>query len=249
VREKILIAGGTNVGKSMALIHLAMLFPDRKVFIFDPEGEINNLLEEIGIAPPNLTVKQVTPDWGRLVSDYLEAKKVLGEDDWCCFDMLGVFWDLAQNYFSKSVYGASPAEHIIALRKEAKRTDFGGFDGLTDWTVIKRLHNEDIFDDAVRWSPFNVMCATSLANFSPKTKVPTTGVEGLLAKEFGQKLEGEKHHKYRFRTIAILYQPTGTNRFCFKLVKIKGKVLVHPLQEFEFTGTSFWQVYNQYRGI
>jgi len=249
MREKILVGGLTNTGKTLTIIQTAVMFPERKVYAFDAEGDINLTLEDMGLELPNLIVKDVTPDWSKLTEDYSEAKAVLTAQDWCCFDMLGVFWDLAQNSFSRSVFGESPSQHIIKLRQEAGKAEFGGFDGLTDWTVIKRMHNEDIFDDAVRWSPFNVLATTSLTEFSPKEKVPQSGVEGLMAKEFGMKLEGEKHNKYRFRTIAIIYQPVRTNRFCFKLVKVKGQPQPLPLPEVEFTGRSFLEVYAEYRGI
>lgn len=243
MREKILIGGNTNTGKTVAIIHLAFHFPDRKVWAFDAEGDIELTLEEMGFKPPNLTVVNVKPDWNDFVAKYKEAKTVLTPDDWMCFDMMGVFWDLAQNYFSKAVFGESPAEHIIALRKDAKRVDFGGFDGLTDWTVIKRMHNEDIFDDALRWSDFNVLATTTLNDFSPKEKVPKTGVEGLMAEEFGKKLEGEKHNKYRFRTIVIVYHKVKEGKFCFKIVKMKGQPLTQPLPEYDFTGLTFIEVY------
>ena len=245
MREKILIGGGTNSGKTLAIIQLAVYAPDRLVYCFDAEGDVNLTLEEFGLELPNLIVKEVVPDWNKLTADYREAKGVLTEDDWCCFDMLGVFWDLAQNSFSRAVFGESPSQHIITLRREAGKADFGGFDGLTDWTVIKRMHNEDIFDDALRWSPFNVLATTSLTDFSPKEKVPKTGVEGLMVKEFGQKLEGEKHNKYRFRTIAIVYEKLPSHRFCFKLVKTKGAPAQEPLREFDFTGKGFYEVYAQ----
>jgi hypothetical protein len=239
MRHKILLGGGTNVGKSLALIQLAVSFPNNQVHIYDTEGEINNLLEEYGLDLPNLSVFQVTPDWEKLESDYHTSKEILKEGDWLSIDMMGVLWDLAQNYYSKQVFGESPAQHIITLREQAKRTDFGGFDGLTDWTVIKRMHNEDIVDDAVRWSPFNVMATTSLTEFSPKVKVPQTGVEGLMVKEFGMKLEGEKHNIYRFRTVAILYQKPEVAKFFYKVVKEKGDIMRTPLPEVDFTGVSF----------
>jgi len=247
MREKILVGGTTNVGKTMTIIQLATTFPDRQVHVFDAEGDVELTLEDMGLELPNLTVKRVMPDWDKLRADYQASKTILTPNDWCCFDMVGVFWDLAQSSFSQMVFGESPSQHIIKLRREAGKADFGGFDGLTDWTVIKRMHNEDIFDDAVRWSEFNVLATTSLTDFSPKEKVPKTGVEGLMATEFGQKLEGEKHNKYRFRTIAILYEKGG--RFYFKIVKLKGAPLAQPLVEYEFTGRSFFEVYAEFRGI
>jgi hypothetical protein len=249
MREKILLGGDTNTGKTMNIIQLAVLFPDKQVWAFDAEGDIMLTLEEMGLELPNLTVKNVKPDWSEFTTNYKEAKRVLTPNDWMCFDMMGVFWDLAQNSFSRSVFGESPSEHIVKLRSEAKKAEFGGFDGLTDWTVIKRMHNEDIFDDAIRWSDFNVMATTSLTDFAAREKLPTTGVEGLMANEFGKKLEGEKHNKFRFRTIAVIYRRNRDNKFLFKLVKMKNAVLQSPLPEYDFTGKSFFEVYAGIRGI
>lgn len=245
MREKILIGGDTNSGKTLAIIQLAMSYPNQKVIVFDAEGDVNLTVEEMGLELPNLSVVNVKPDWGEFVSNYQATKSVLTPEDWVCFDMMGVFWDLAQNYFSREVFGESPSQHIVALRKESGKADFGGFDGLTDWTVIKRMHNEDIFDDALRWSNFNVLATTSLNDYSPKEKVPKTGVEGLMVQEFGKKLEGEKHNKFRFRTIAILYHNTREGKFCFKVVKQKGLPLVQPLPEYDITGKSFIDVYRE----
>ena len=171
MREKILIGGGTNSGKTVAIIQLAVQFPERKVYAFDAEGDIELTLEDMGLELPNLTVKNVTPNWDKLVADYQEAKRVLTEKDWCCFDMIGVFWDLAQGAFAQMVFGKTLAQYQVALLKEYGKVDFGGFDGLQHWPTIKKMHNEDIFDDALRWSPFNVLATTSLTQFSPKEKV------------------------------------------------------------------------------
>jgi len=248
MREKILLGGMSNTGKTQTIIQLAVSLPDKQVHAFDAEGDISLSLEEMGLELPNLHIHNVTPEWDKFELEYKQAKTLLTPTDWMCFDMAGVFWDLAQNYYSRKVFGESPAEHIITLRNEAKKTDFGGFDGLTDWTVIKRMHNEDIFDDAVRWSPFNVLATTSMTDFSPKEKLPKTGVEGLMASEFGKKFEGEKHNIYRFRTACVIYQKLDRHYY-FKIVKQKGQLQPTPLPEFDFTGRSFIEVYAQARGI
>lgn len=247
MREKILFGGDTNTGKTLAIYNLAVSFPNSKVVSFDAEGDLELMIEEMGYTPPNLIVYKVKPDWAKLKSNYDGIKETLTPSDWMTFDMMGVFWDLAQNSFSKAVFGESPAEHILALRKDAKRADFGGFDGLTDWTVIKRMHNEDIFDDALRWSDFNVFGTTSLTDFSPKEKVPKTGLDGIMVKEFGKKLEGEKHNKFRFRTIVIAYHKQDENKYCFKIVKTKPQPTELPLPEHDFTGKSFIEVYLESR--
>ncbi len=248
MRHSLLIGGGTNTGRTTALIHIAVMCPTRRVAIFDADGQVADTLEENGLTLPNLEVVPATPDWGALDTHYKRIKATYVAGDFVCFDMLGRFWDFSQNYFSKSVYGASPAQHIITLREQAKKADFGGFDGLTDWTVIKRLHNEDLLDDATQWSSFHVVATTNLEPYSIKERVPTTGTEGLIAKEFNSKLEGEKHNRYRFRNIAIVYRRLTDGQLCFKLVKVKDAMPL-PLPEHEFGGRFFFEAYCQVRGI
>ena len=245
MREKILVGGDTNTGKTMAIIHTAIAYPDSKVVAYDAEGDIALTLEDMGVAPPNLTVIQVKPDWNQFVDSYRSYKAQLSPTDWMCFDMMGVFWELVQMYYSRRVYGESPSEHILKLKEQSKRADFSGFDGLTEWPLIKRMHNEDIFDDAVRWSDFNVLATTSLTDFSPKEKIPQKGYDYIMAREFGKKLEGEKHNRYRFRTVVILYYDVEAKKFMFKIVKKKGDYLEMPLPEYDFTGKTFIQVYKE----
>ena len=247
-REKILLSGDSNTSKSLSLVSLAVLYPDSKVVILDPDDGIGKLLVELGLEDlPNLTVIPVRANWGEMLANYQMAKGVLTPNDWFCMDMLGRFWDLSQNYYSSEVFGEDPAEHIIQLRKQAKQVNFGGFDGLQDWAVIKRLHNERLMDDAVLYSQFNVMCTTSVREFLPVEKVPKTGQLGIYASEFGIKPEGEKHNIYRFDTQAVLYRKKeGT--YHFRMVRDRGR-FVDVKKEFDITGKSFWEVYAGYRGI
>ncbi len=248
MREKILLSGEMNTSKTLSLVSLAVLYPDSKVVILDPDDGVAKLLNELGLEDlPNLTIIPVRADWGEMLGNYKLAKAILTPDDWLCMDMLGRFWDLSQNYYSSEVFGKDPAEHIIQLRKQASQVNFGGFDGLQDWAVIKRLHNESLMDDAVLYSEFNIMCTTSVKEWLPVEKVPKTGQLGIYATEFGVKPEGEKHNIYRFDTQAVLYRrKDGT--YHFRLVRDRGRT-VDLKQEFDFTGKSFWEVYAGHRGI
>ena len=250
MREKIMLSGDSNTSKSLSLVSLAILYPDRKVVILDPDDGIAKLLGELGLTMedlPNLKVIPVRANWGELLTNYREAKEELSPEDWLCMDMLGRFWDLTQNYYSSEVFGKDPAEHIIQLKKQAAQVNFGGFDGLQDWAVIKRLHNEQLMDDAVLYSEFNVMRTTSVREFLPVEKVPKAGQLSVYASEFGVKPEGEKHNIYRFDTQAMLYRKKeGT--YHFRMVRDRGRP-VDLKQEFDITGKSFMQVYAEYRGL
>ncbi len=252
MREKILLVGDSNVSKTFSLVKLAVLFPENNVVILDPDDGIAKVLDEWGMTSedlPNLSIIKVTKDWAGMMVAYRLAKTALGEGDWLCMDMLGRFWDLAQGYYSAEVFGHSHAEHLLMLKKQAKSTAFSGFDGLQDWPLIKNIHNADLMDDAVLYSPFNVMCTTATTQFSPKDKVPTAGTLGMYAQEFGVKPEGEKHNIYRFDTQAMLYRDhLRPNKYFFRIVRDRGRPN-DIKQEFEFTGHSFWEVYAEARGL
>lgn len=250
MREKILLVGDSNTSKTFSLISLAILMPDRKVVIFDPDDGFGKVLDEMGLSMedlPNLSIKPVYSDFDKLLENYREVKGTLGEGDWLGMDMMGRFWDFAQNHFSRAAFGMSVSEHLVALKKKSQSTSFSGFDGLDHWPTIKRLHNEELVDDAVLWSPFNVMCTTSVTQFSPKEKVPTTGIKGIYASEFGIKPEGEKHNVYRFDTQAVMYREAN-NTYHFRMVRDRGRT-VDVKKEFDITGKSFYEVYAGYRGL
>ena len=250
MREKILLIGDSNTSKTFSLISLAIQYPDRKVAIFDPDDGTNKVLGELGLSEadlPNLTIFPVRVDYEELQANYQQAKGELSTGDWLCFDMLGRFWDLCQQYYSLRVFGEDPIEHLLNLRRQAGQVNFGGFDGLQDWTLIKRLHNEKLMDDAVLYSEFNVMATTSVGTYLPIEKVPKTGIKGLYASEFGIKPEGEKHNIFRFDTQAVMYRrPEGT--YHFRLVRDRGRT-VNIQKEFNITGKSFFEVYSDYRGL
>lgn len=247
MREKILLSGEQNTSKTRSLIDLAIMYPNSQVVILDPDDGTTKALDEIGAELPNLQIIQVTQDWEKLIADYRAAKARLTDKDWLCFDMLGRFWDIVQQYYSQAVFGMSPVQHILELRKQTEKVNFGGFEGLTDWTVIKRLHNELLMDDAVLYSKFNVMATTSVGTYLPVEKVPKVGTQGIYAAEFGIKPEGEKHCVYRFDTQAVVYR-NNYNKYFFRLVRDRGRI-TDIKKEFEITGKSFMQVYAEYRGL
>lgn len=250
MREKILLVGDSNTSKTFSLIALAVQMPDKKVVIFDPDDGTGKVLGELGLTLadlPNLSIKSVKNDWDKLKEDYDESKEELGEGDWLCLDMMGRFWDMAQNYYSVSVFGKSHAEHLMMLKRQAQSTSFGGFDGLQDWPLIKNIHNTDFVDDAVLYSPFNVMCTTSVTPFSPKEKVPKKGTLSMYASEFGVKPEGEKHNVYRFDTQAFMYR-LEDDTYHFRMIRDRGRT-INLKKEFDITGKSFYEVYAEYREI
>ena len=84
MREKILLAGETYTSKTMSLVQLAIIYPDRKVVILDPDDGVTKVVSELGVDLPNLTVIPVTPNWAALIEQYKMMKAILTADDWLC---------------------------------------------------------------------------------------------------------------------------------------------------------------------
>jgi len=250
MREKVLLVGDSNTSKTFSLVSMAMLYPDNKVIIFDPDDGTAKTLGEFGLSEadfPNLIIVPVRANWEEFMTTYTQLKTTLHEGDWMCVDMLGRFWDMVQQYYSQRVFGTNPIEHLMTLKRQAQGIQFNGFDGLQDWPLIKRIHNELFIDDMVLYSPFNVMATTSSKELMPMEKIPKTGVQNIYALEFGIKPDGEKHNIYRFDTQAVVYRKKDGGYF-FRLVRDRGRP-VNIALEFNITGKNFWQVFCQYREI
>lgn len=246
-REKVLLSGEFNTSKTLSLITLAIFYPDSQIIIFDPDDGVAKTRDELGVELPNLMlIPYFRKQWKEFEENYSNVKNIAGAGDWVCFDMIGRFWDESQDYYGEFVYGESPLNRLMQQRRQAQSIQFGGFDGLQDWTLIKRLHN-DIIDDAVVSSTFNVMATTSVKEYLPVERVPRTGLASIYAQEFGIKPEGEKHNIYRFDTQVVLYRKPD-NTYHFRLVRDRGRT-VNVQLEFDITNRNFWEVYAEYRGI
>lgn len=251
MREKVLLVGEMNTSKTWSIVNLAILYPDKKVVVFDPDDGIEKLVVEI-IGPtglPNLEVIPLTSDWERTVAEFKRVDATLRQGDWLCFDMINRLWDFSQEYYSQVVFGESPIQHLLTLKREAQKSAFGGFDGLTDWAIIKRMHNAEIVDKAVIHPsyPYNVMATTGLRVILPVEKTPAEGtIESVFGKVFGFKPEGEKHNVHRFDGLFYLYRKKD-NSYWFRIIRDRGR-FVDMHQEYKIT-TSFWGTYKEMRGI
>lgn len=259
-REKVLLVGDSNTSKSWSLLRMALLYPDNNIVLLDPDDGIAKAVEELGVTLddlPNLTYVPVGSDFEEMMETYRMLREhVLRAGDWLCLDMLGRFWDLAQKRFADFVLGGSLTERLLILRRAVGQASFGGFDGMKDWPLIKDIYN-DLVDDSVVYSAFNVMATTVALPLLPvDVKKMTNGVQSIYSSVFGVKPEGEKHNVYRFDTQAVLTRTVVVDRrendvserFSFRLARDRGRE-VDMDEEYDITGSSFWEVYAGMRGI
>lgn len=227
-REVVLVAGAPASGKSDGIVRLCQQLAEtgHKMVVIDRDRGTAKAIKEIcgGVKPDNMTYF-LARNWDRVKDGVNYAFRTLSIGDWLVFDMVGGLWDLAQNEYSRQIYGEDLTQHLMVLRAAAQAemekkgvstrsttdTDkrsansivatqmaYSGMEGRTDWSVIKRIHN-DAIENAILSGDFNVLGTTSITQIDDKelTKWP-------LFKVIGLRPEGEKHNIHRFDTIMFL---------------------------------------------
>ncbi len=220
--------------------------------------------------PENLLEYFVCTTWKKVEAGMDAAFEMLTPGDWLVFEHAGRLWDLAQTTYSEIVYGEDMTDHLLALRAEAQEAiakqgvglrskdreergraqkevassmQYNGLEGRTDWSLIKRMHNNNVFDKAILEGDFNILTTTAL------TPLMDTDVSANRWPEFhklGQRPEGEKHNVYRHDTILIVENKGKTRewrtdlgagqgkdrgRELYRGIDIKGKGLIESYLE------------------
>lgn len=257
-RESILIYGEQGCGKSFSVAKLIeqMLEEGHVVFVIDRDRGLGAALEEVFGAPlrdhmPENLEYRLANEWDKIPAAVNEAMSMLGPGDWCVTEMIGRFWDMAQEAYGEKVWG-SLADHILSLRVEAQEqidkahikdkskdataiksraVGYGGMEGRTDWTVVKRMHNAEVFDKLVLNGTFNLLATSSCR---PVTDEEKERNEWETFHKVGKRPEGEKHQVHRFDTIAYLYRKD--HKFLWRTdLGGRGKDRGHPLfRDIEF---------------
>lgn len=264
-RRVILLVGPSGSGKSYSIAYLAKLCQEqgKRIVIVDRDRGLEQAIAEVG-ADPQLIDYRLADGWERVdetMADVMGDNRLvyqpLGEGDWLVFEGLGRLWDLAQQYYSQQVYGHDPARHLMDLRIDAEQRiaagetgdktatqlrqaagAYSGFEGRTEWSVIKLIHNDRVFDRAILGGEFNIL---STANAEPLAQNDTTPENPLKA--LGMKPDGEKGHAKRHYTIVYCQQQQGKYTWRTDMGgagKDRGKPLFKPV---DMTGVGFVQSY------
>ncbi len=239
-RQRIELGGQPGTGKTYALFALAEM-----IMVEDPEAHIYALDFDRGMG-------KVLPEWpgidnitfypGRKwedVMDFVEKVQPLqGPRDWIFLDMIGKAWELAQNFEISMVHDNTAGKLLLEARKkmvEDNHMQAPGQFPTPDWTVIKRLHNDEFIDAITdRWDA-HVVATTSLDPLDDRFD------DQLLTsvfQEFGYKLDGEKRNVHRFDTIMFV-ERRGPRIFIHTL-KDRGRPTI---KDVEVKGRSLWEDY------
>ena len=227
-REVILLAGGPNTGKSFSVAKLVQNGQEQgfNVIVLDRDRGLAKAIKEVCGAPPDNLDYFLATTWERVDAAMDAAFTSLGPGDWFVFEMLGSLWDFAQTEYSRRVYGSLTA-HQLALRADAqkliqsqgldlratekgkkdaaqaivsKKMAYGGLEGRTDWSHIKRMHNDDLVYRAIIEGTFHVLSTTSLSSTGDEQADPKWDIFGKSS----VKPDGEKTMVHKHDTVAVL---------------------------------------------
>lgn len=273
--ERILVCAAPGAGKSDSIVRLALDLQEtgHRMVVIDRDRGIAKAIKEIcgGEKPANLTYF-LAKTWQRVRDGVTYSFEHLGPGDWLCFDMLGPLWDFAQNEYARAVYGEDLTDHLLLLRADAQKEmdrqgigtrstnvkdkqeankvvsqqmQYSGMEGRTDWSVIKRMHNDDVMDRAILHGEFNILATTSITPLSEQdvTKWP-------LFKIIQKRPEGEKHNVHRFDTIAFLERNKDAFTWRTDLGGGTGKDRGRQIyRDVDFTDVGFIKSYLQTHGL
>ena len=202
---------------------------DFNVIVIDRDRGLKKAVKEVfgKNIPDNLLDYFVCTTWAKVEEGITAAFNMLTPNDWLVFEHAGRLWDLAQTTYSEFVYGEDLTAHLLALRADAqaairaagvdlrskdkdKRSRankevaqsmaYSGMEGRTDWSVIKRMHNNNVFDKAILEGNFNILTTTAL---TPLMDMDVSANRWPEFHKLGQRPEGEKHNVYRHDSIVI----------------------------------------------
>ena len=239
-RERILLAGQPTSGKTYSLLALADYVsihnPKAKVFLLDADRGVGRV-HKADFSHVKFAQQHLGRRWEDVVKFIADVGAVQTRNDWVLIDMLGRFWDMAQNLEVSAVHGVSTGQAMLEACKkmvEASKLNAPGTLAQPDWSIIKRFHNEEFIDEITLSWDANVVATTSL------NKLDTDRDDALLVEVFakyGFRPEGEKHNVHRFDTVMLI--EAESDRHYLSTAKDRGRTLMHHVQ----FGESLWETY------
>ena len=166
---------------------------------------------------------------------------------WFMLDMVSKYWDYFQAEYAASEYGHEAMGELLyanKLKEETKK--LGGFEGRSEWPIIKQRHTGSI-EYMIERSPCNVYATTSISD-SPVdgSGKPLLQKGNSILQHHNLKPDGEKHLPHMFDR-GFYFSVKGRN-FNMEIVKasppmINGAALK---SERDWTDQSFWEVMREY---
>ena len=205
----------------------------RHIVIIDRDRGLGKSLKEVGYSSSNRPKHMkyfLANTWDNINAGVEFAQKKLKARDWLVYEGSGAMWDFSQTDYSRVVYGENISDHLKMLaanaakqikelgvdmrmgtkeeRKQAraimaKNMQYSGLEGWTDWSVIKRQHNDDVFIRTILEGNYHILTTSHLKDLNDQEKEKK---EWQDFTQLGARPAGEKDQHGRHDTTAILYR-------------------------------------------
>ena len=228
-REFILIGGKDGVGKTSALVSVAMVVngkvddlegcvifnPAAKVYVLDTEHKFASVYRQFGANAPDNIVYYYCQNMDELLSAFGKVLRDIRPGDWTMAESMARIWEHTQDLAYREVSGFSKAEFL------AKRRSAEGKKGSPIpqpdhfWNIAKSAHDAEFLQVLVARDDINVAMTTILTR--PPREAPNRS-ENIDRKELRQEfgidsgLGGTPTLPYQPETLVLLDRVRGDVR-------------------------------------
>ena len=209
MKERILLMGGPDSGKTRALLTVAAWHQKR-----GSDATFYILSNDMGYEPylvggefadlDNLVVEDVAT-----MAEYLDAarriRSKVREHDWFTIDLLNGGWEAAQDEYAEKRYGRDLSDYwMTKLATEGEDFPVGGW----EWGPINKRYR-DLANNCMLRMPCHVMCMSAQTGLREASKSGKGGEDPKIKAMFerlGCKPAGQKDDPHRFHTVIHLSQ-------------------------------------------
>jgi len=225
-REFILIGGKDGVGKTSALVSIAMVVngktddlsgcvifnPSARCYVLDTEHKFASVYRQFGANAPDNIVYYYCQTMDELLSAFSKVLETIKPGDWIMAESMARIWEHTQDLAYREVSGLSKAEFL------AKRRSVEGKKGSPIpqpdhfWNIAKSAHDAEFLQVLVARDDINVAMTTIIVR--PPREAPNRS-ENVDRKELRQEfgldsgLGGTPTLPYQPETLVLLDRVRG----------------------------------------
>ena len=229
-REFVLIGGKDGVGKTSALVSIAMMVngkvriedmeacvsiinPDSKVYVLDTEHKFASVYRQFGNDAPDNIVYYYCQTMDELLSAFDVVLRDIRPGDWIMPESMARIWEHTQDMAYREVSGLSKAD-FLAKRRASTDVKKGGPIPHPDqfWNIAKAAHDGDFLQVLVARDDINVAMTTIIVRPPKEASNRKENVDRKeLRLEFGLDvgLGGAPTLPYQPETLVILDRVRG----------------------------------------
>lgn len=178
-REFILLGGKDGVGKTSALMSIAMavdgkldvgdieccvpiINPDAKVYVLDTEHKFSSVFHQFGSSAPSNVIYYYCQTMDELLSSFECVLRDIHSGDWIMVESAARIWEHAQDLAYREVSGLSKSEYLSKLRSQGSVDGKKGPIPQPDnfWNIAKTAHDGEFLQVLVARDDINVAMTT-----------------------------------------------------------------------------------------